>query len=149
VNGAYGEYFRGKAMSTCLNGRGFPVHWIVSQEGSNFYPCWSWNHHMASKRRLSRIGPCKGKQLQLNQIQNTINDCLLSDALLSCSRGPLRQQQQLPTHSLKHPWAIAVLSCCTPTGPREAVFCRHLISGWALTAIICLGDLVGYGPQLQ
>ncbi|APD47725.1 GTP-binding protein [Synechococcus sp. CS-602] len=98
VNGAYGDIFRAKAHVNLPDGRGFLFNWIVSQEGSQFLPLLELESPHGRPTRLSRL-VVQGKQLQLNQIQNTINDCLLSDAALELQQGPLRQQQQLPTPS--------------------------------------------------
>ena len=92
VNGAYGDVYRAKALMNLPDGRAFFCNWIVSQQGSQFLPLERVEPPTGRPDRTSEL-VVQGKALDSNGIQSTINDCLLSDAVLDMHQAPLREQQ--------------------------------------------------------
>lgn len=92
VNGAYGDVYRAKALMNLPDGRAFFCNWIVSQEGSQFLPLRTIAPPRGRPERLSRL-VVQGKDLNPTAIEATIDDCLLSDAVLEMQQAPLRAGQ--------------------------------------------------------
>ena len=97
VNGAYGDVYRAKALMNLPDGRAFFCNWIVSQQGSQFLPLQAVAPPTGRPKRASEL-VVQGKALDGIGIQSTIDDCLLSDAVLEMHQAPLRDRQQEPNH---------------------------------------------------
>ena len=96
VNGAYGDVYRAKALMNLPDGQAFFCNWMVSREGSQFLPLQSIAPPDCRPERLSRL-VVQGKDLDPTALEDTLADCLLSDAVLELQQAPLRQRQT-PSH---------------------------------------------------
>jgi hypothetical protein len=96
VNGAYGDVYRAKAVMNLPDGRAFFCNWMVSQSGSQLLPLHSVAPPQGRPDRLSRL-VVQGRNLDPAGIEATIDDCLLSDAVLELQQAPLRQRQHQPS----------------------------------------------------
>ena len=96
VNGAYGDVYRAKALMNLPDGQAFFCNWMVSREGSQFLPLQSIAPPDCRPERLSRL-VVQGKDLDPTALEDTLADCLLSDAVLELQQAPLRQRQA-PSH---------------------------------------------------
>mgnify|MGYP002654354921 CR=1 FL=1 len=99
VNGAYGDVYRAKALMNLPDGRAFFCNWIVSQEGSQFLPLRTIAQPNGRPIRLSRL-IVQGKDLNPAAIEATIDDCLLSDAVLEMQQAPQRARQTQTSPSI-------------------------------------------------
>jgi hypothetical protein len=91
VNGAYGDVYRAKALVNLPDGRGFLFNWMVSCSGTQFLPLRSVAPPHGRPMRLSRL-VVQGKGLDTVDLQSTVADCLLSDAVLELQQAPRRPQ---------------------------------------------------------
>lgn len=98
VNGAYGDVYRAKALMNLPDGRAFFCNWMVSQNESQFLPLAAVEPPKGRPKRESEL-IVQGKALDGIGIQTTIDDCLLSDAVLEMHQAPLRDQQTELTQS--------------------------------------------------
>ena len=79
-----------------FGGQAFFCNWMVSQEGSQFLPLQSIAPPDCRPERLSRL-VVQGMDLDPTALEDTLADCLLSDAVLELQQAPLRQRQT-PSH---------------------------------------------------
>ena len=92
MNGAYGDVYRAKALMNLPDGRYILFKWIVTQKGSQYQTLNQVAPLNGRPERHSEI-VIQGKNLNFQLIKSTINNCLLSDAVLEHHQATLRNSQ--------------------------------------------------------
>ena len=92
VNGAYGDVYRAKALMNLPDGRYILFNWILTQKGSQYQTLNQVAPLNGRPERHSEI-VIQGKNLNFQLIKSTINNCLLSDAVLEHHQATLRNSQ--------------------------------------------------------
>lgn len=92
VNAAYGDVYRAKALLNVPEGGSYFCNWMMSQQGSQFFPLQLLEPTSEKPTRTSHL-VIQGKSLNPVAMKTTINDCILGDDSFEPMQFPLTNQQ--------------------------------------------------------